>query len=428
MNVRTLELGRVEGWIQGWSTWRTIGATIAVLLIVLSAGYLYFSEPVMDCTGTDAGCTTKRVLNRPTGCNEWYPHQPLDELECDRTRRNLSSVTAVVDPANYLLSPRAGKQPQVSYVDDPGDMLDNAWDMEFLPDGTALITRQPGGILRYNGSLTRIDSLDPHFREGKTFGLLGLAVHPKFEENQYIYLYYTTGFDTALNSKGAFLGVENNFILNRVSRFRLTRDGVQNETVLLDDIPGSLFHAGGRLEFGPDGFLYATAGDGDRFWEAANTSFLGGKILRISPDGDIPADNPFPGSPVYATGFKNPQGLAFQPSTEGLYATEHGPWRYDEVNRVRAGADYGWPARKCTEDDMNNIRNVLQEAYGEDTRIKDGIRRLAGKIGYNGSVNMSRHGVSPVWCASQWTLAPTAAAFVDEPGHPWHGDLFVAGL
>ncbi|MFB6294965.1 MAG: sorbosone dehydrogenase family protein [Candidatus Nanohaloarchaea archaeon] len=405
---------------------RTGAAVIAVLLL-LAGGYLYFSEIALDCSG-DGGCHPAPVLTRPINCNEWYAHQPRSQLHCDRTRKNLSSVAMVGDAANYILSSRSGAEPQVSYVQDPEKTLANPWDMEFLPGGDALITTQPGNLVRYNGSLQVVESLEPHFQKGGTFGLLGLAVHPDFEENRYIYLYYTTGFDTALNRYGSFHNQDNNFILNRVSRFRLTDDGLRNETVLLDDLPGSIYHAGGRLEFGPDGNLYVTTGDGDRFWAAANTSFLGGKILRINPDGTIPEDNPFAESPVYAAGFKNPQGMAWQPSTGAMFATEHGPWRHDEINRVQAGGDYGWPVRKCTTDDMSDLRRILQEEYGQNTSFEEGVRRLAGEIGYNGSLDRSRDGISPAWCAREWTLAPTAATFVDEPGHSWHGDLFVAGL
>lgn len=403
------------------------GAGVIVVLLILSGGYLYFAEIALDCSG-DGGCHPAPVLTRPTDCNEWYAYQPEHQLHCDRIRDNLSSVAMVGDAANYILSPRSSAEPQSSFVEDPESLLDNPWDLEFLPDGDALITTQPGDLVRFNGSLQVVDSLDPHFQEGGTFGLLGLAVHPDFEENRYIYLYYTTGFDTDLNSHGSFLGRDDNFILNRVSRFRLTADGLRNETVLLDDLPGSIFHAGGRIEFGPDGKLYVTTGDGDRFWAAANTSFLGGKILRINPDGTVPGDNPFAGSPVYASGFKNPQGLAWQPSTGAMFATEHGPWRHDEINQIQAGGDYGWPVRKCTADDMDDIRHIIREEYGQDTSFEDGVRRLAGKFGYNGSLNMSRDGIPPLWCSEEWTLAPTAATFVDQPGHPWHGDLFVAGL
>ncbi|MGH2369729.1 MAG: PQQ-dependent sugar dehydrogenase, partial [Chloroflexota bacterium] len=102
-------------------------------------------------------------------------------------------------------------------------------------------------------------------------------------------------------------------------------------------------HDGGRVELGPDGRLYATLGDAADASLAQNRDSPAGKILRLERDGSIPADNPFPGSPVYTLGHRNVQGLAWQPGSGRLYATEHGPVGNDEVNLIERGQNYGWP-------------------------------------------------------------------------------------
>jgi glucose/arabinose dehydrogenase len=167
-------------------------------------------------------------------------------------------------------------------------------------------------------------------------GLLGLALAPDFARSRALYLYHTyRGAGGALR--------------NRVVRYREEGGRLADERVLLDDIPGAGIHDGGRLAFGPDGKLYVTAGDGASPDTAQDRGSLGGKILRLEPDGAIPGDNPFPGSPVYSYGHRNPQGLAWQEGTGQLYATEHGPSAHDEVNRIVAGANYGWPAMQGNE-------------------------------------------------------------------------------
>ncbi len=163
-------------------------------------------------------------------------------------------------------------------------------------------------------------------------GLLGLAVHPRFAENGFIYVAYTH-----LQPKGD--------VRDRLVRLREQPDGTGTlDRVLLEHgLPDAENHYGGCVKFGPDGKLYWTTGDLAQPDISQDLSHLAGKILRLNPDGTVPDDNPFPGSPIYSYGHRNPQGLAWQPGTGRLYALEHGPAHRDELNYIQAGNNYGWP-------------------------------------------------------------------------------------
>lgn len=214
--------------------------------------------------------------------------------------------------------------------------LDTPWEIAFLPNNDMLFTERPGrvrlieesGRLQYEPVLVLRNVIESG--EG---GLLGIAIHPNFYNPvfSYVYLYYTY-FNNRLD------------VLNRVSRFTFKKNRLTNEQVLLDNIPGSTNHNGGRLKFGPDGYLYITTGDAENPSQAQDVNSLAGKILRITTEGDIPADNPF-GNAVYSYGHRNPQGLAWD-SQGRLWATEQGrsdPTGFDEVNLIEKGNNYGWP-------------------------------------------------------------------------------------
>jgi glucose/arabinose dehydrogenase/chitodextrinase len=157
-------------------------------------------------------------------------------------------------------------------------------------------------------------------------GLLGIALDPNFSTNGYVYLYYTT------------VGPK-----NRVIRVKEVSGVGAQETVILDNLPASTNHNGGNLHFGPDGKLYITDGDAEQPNRAQDTTYLGGKILRLNGDGSIPSDNPVGGSPVYSRGLRNSFDFVFHPHTGQLWATENGPAANDEVNRIVRNGDYGWP-------------------------------------------------------------------------------------
>lgn len=208
--------------------------------------------------------------------------------------------------------------------------LDIPWEMVFLPDGSMLITERPGRLVKIgtDKQVIPIDGVE-HRGEG---GLLGLALHPDFALNNFIYIYITT-------SSGSNLS-------NRVERYVLQDTSVTDRKIILGGIPGSSLHDGGRIAFGPDKKLYITTGDAGISSSAQDISSLSGKILRVNDDGSIPSDNPFD-TAVYSYGHRNVQGIAWD-SAGVLWATEHGRSSpksgFDEVNRIEKGRNYGWPA------------------------------------------------------------------------------------
>jgi glucose/arabinose dehydrogenase len=191
--------------------------------------------------------------------------------------------------------------------------LEAPWGLAFLADGSALVSeRDSARILQIApGAEPRVVAAVPGVAAEGEGGLLGLAVSPEFASDQLVYAYLTTQRD------------------NRIVRFRL--GGGQPE-VLLEGIPKAGIHNGGRIAFGPDGMLYAGTGDAAERGNAQDPGSLGGKILRLRPDGGIPADNPDPGSPVWTLGHRNVQGLAWDGQGR-MFATEFGQNRVDEANR-----------------------------------------------------------------------------------------------
>ena len=244
--------------------------------------------------------------------------------------------------------PVVGDPPQTvkdSFIPEPEEYdlqvwvedLEIPWSLVFLSRERALVTERPGRILLVeNGELRQepykvIEEVE-HVGEG---GLMGLARHPDYPEKPYLYAMYTYR--------------ENDSLYNCVARYEDTGDTLSFESMIVEHIPGHRVHNGGRIAFGPDGMLYITTGD---IWEAdiaQDKNNLGGKILRLTPEGDIPGDNPFQDSPVFSLGHRNPQGLAWHPETGSLFSSEHGPSGEfglrgkDIINVIIKGENYGWP-------------------------------------------------------------------------------------
>src|SRR3989344_1182867 len=203
------------------------------------------------------------------------------------------------------------------------------WDIAFLPSGELLVTERSGTLLRIGDDQKKYEIEGVHHRgEG---GLLGIALHPDFERNKLLYLYLTTK--------------DGGGVSNRIERYRYHDDELTERLEILSGIPGSLYHDGGPIAFGPEGFLYITTGDAGEAQNAQEKNSFAGKILRIEDDGTIPADNPF-GNVVYSYGHRNPQGLTWDDQGR-LWSTEHGrsglQSGYDELNLIEKGKNYGWP-------------------------------------------------------------------------------------
>ena len=247
--------------------------------------------------------------------------------------------------------------------------LEAPWGLAFLPGGEALVTeRDSARLLRLDpsGTIEEVGTL-PADGSGEG-GLLGVAVSPTYDEDGLVYAYYTTAED------------------NRVVRFRL---GEEPEPILTG-IPVNSYHNGGRIAFGPDGLLYVGTGEAGDMPISQDVASLGGKVLRINPDGTIPAENPFPGSPVYSYGHRNVQGLAWDEGGQ-LYATEFGQNTFDEVNRIEPGGNYGWPE---------------VEGTGGEPEFIDPIS---------------------TWATSE--ASPSGATIAKDDAIPqWEGDFFMAGL
>lgn len=242
------------------------------------------------------------------------------------------------------------------------------WALDFLPDGRLLFTERPGNIrLIKRGArpilLQRITKVAA-VGEG---GLLGLAVHPLFKTKRFLYLYYTYQAGDRL--------------FNRVVRYKFANNFLVEDKVIVDKIPGNVNHNGGRIKFGPDGLLYITTGDALKPGLAQNRHSLAGKILRVKDDGSIPKTNPFPGSPVYSFGHRNPQGLAWD-NKGRLWATEHGSEAHDEVNLIEAGKNYGWPLIQGGESRPGLQRPVIQS--GTKTWAPAGAAFLRGSLFFAG--------------------------------------------
>ncbi|PUU94481.1 sorbosone dehydrogenase family protein [Halanaerobium sp.] len=218
--------------------------------------------------------------------------------------------------------------------------LNVPWELVFLPESNrALITERDGRVLQVEKNKLQNDSyLELNINSRGEGGLMGMAAHPDFPEEPYIYLMYT-------------YTKSNRNLYNRVSRFRDQGEQAVEEEVLIDEIPAGNNHNGGRIAFGPDGMLYITTGDTFNREIAQDLDNLGGKILRLTPEGKIPEDNPFGNSPIYSLGHRNPQGLAWHPETGELFISDHGPSgedglrAKDRIKIVEAGSNFGWPEK-----------------------------------------------------------------------------------
>lgn len=258
------------------------------------------------------------------------------------------------------------------------------WDLGFAPDGRIFVTER-GGRIRVieNGALRDSPWATVPVEQTGEAGLMGIDLAPDFESSGRVFVVGTFRVGGTL--------------VNRVMRYTEQDGSGTAAEVVVDNLPGGSLHAGAALAFGPDGMLYVTIGDVRQPRSAQDPQSLAGKLLRYTPDGGIPADNPSAGSPVYALGLRNAQGLAWNGDGQ-LFASEHGPSGFpdenfrrdrDELNAIVVGGNYGWP----------------------------------DVAGAGGAPDF----IDPI---AEWTpaVAPSGLAVYMSDDFPWRGDLFVAGL
>jgi glucose/arabinose dehydrogenase len=276
------------------------------------------------------------------------------------------------------------------------DGLDVAWDVALTPEGTALITERGGRLFAHDDRGTREVEADlGDLFVGSEAGLMGLAVSPDFSRTRELFLCHAT------QDGGQPQDV-------RVTRWRLSDDaaGAERTGTVVDGLPvSSGRHSGCRLRFAPDGALHVGTGDAAVGEHPQDPQSLGGKTLRVHPDGTVPRDNPFAdregdGALVYTLGHRNVQGLAVQPGTGALWSVEHGPDVDDEINVLEPGGNYGWdPVPGYDESVPMTDREKFPDA------------------------------VEAVWSSGRPTAATSGAVFLQgEQWGAWDGALAVAEL
>ncbi len=249
-----------------------------------------------------------------------------------------SSQVSAQEATCKLVENGFGPQGQVNIrVEEVVSGLEVPWGIGFLPDGKWLVTERAGRVrLVQNGQLQPQPVATIDVSERGEGGLLGIAIHPQFASNRWFYVYYT--------------GTSNGAAVNRVERWQLSPDGLtaQRDRIILDNIPVAQYHNGGRIRFGPDGMLYIGTGDARDPDSSQDVQSLAGKILRVTPEGEVPADNPFSGNPVYISGIRNTQGFDWV-NESTLRVSDHGPSGelgrsgHDKVSLATAGDNLGWP-------------------------------------------------------------------------------------
>lgn len=236
------------------------------------------------------------------------------------------------------------------------------WGIAFLPDGDALVGERISGDLHRvsrTGGRSRVGTVGQIRDDAGEGGLLGLALHPRFSENRWLYAYISTASD------------------NRVVRMRYAGGRLGRQQVVLAGIPTAANHNGGRLAFDTEGLLFASTGDAVQGQLAQDTGSLAGKILRMTPAGGVPDGNPF-GNHTWSYGHRNVEGLAFDGSGR-LWASELGQDTRDELNRIVKGADYGWPVVEGGDGPGGRFHDPFVTWQPTDTCSPSGVAVARGK-------------------------------------------------
>lgn len=278
------------------------------------------------------------------GCSENEQQNSSNELESKQQEQ---------------LSVSVGEQEVIA------ENLEAPWSIE-KHENIFYLTERSGNIIKIEDEKVvrqRVE-LEKELATASEAGLLGFVLAPDFSESNLAYSYYTY-----VDSSGQF---------NRIITLHLEDNIWRVKSLLLDKIPSGSYHHGGRIKIGPDGKLYATAGDASEREIAQDPNSLGGKILRMNLDGSIPSDNPFPDSYVFSYGHRNPQGITW--TSDGvLYASEHGDNANDEVNIIEAGQNYGWPIIEGYEE-QEDLISPLFTSGNEETWAPSGMDYDDGKL------------------------------------------------
>jgi len=238
-----------------------------------------------------------------------------------------------VSPSNPPPIPEPTTEYGNEYVQILATNLEKPWAIDFA--GDKIFVTEKVGRVRVIESGVLLDDPLATLRTANIFdgGLLGIAVHPAFDKNHFIYVYYTYEKDDIL--------------WNKILRITESNNKLVAAKTIFDKIPGSAYSNGGIIKFGPDGKLYVGTGSVSDSHGPQDIQSLEGKILRLNDDGTIPDDNPFSDSPVFSFGHMNPKGLGWD-NVGNLFVTEMGPSKNDEINLVQSGGNYGWPEQECS--------------------------------------------------------------------------------
>ncbi|HEY9763612.1 MAG TPA: PQQ-dependent sugar dehydrogenase [Trichocoleus sp.] len=303
---------------------------------IFAAGLLMGLTGLTACTASQRGETQEQVSTNP-GSEQ---SQPSEQASSQTTQAQQVALNRTCN----LVEQGYGPSGQIPIrVEEVVSGLDVPWGMAFLPNGDMLVTERAGQVrLVRQGQLRSQPVATIAATDEGEGGLLGIAVHPDVGSNRFFYVYYTAN--------------RNGTPTNLVERWRLSEDGLSatRDRTILDGIPVAQYHNGGRIRFGPDGMLYIGTGDARDPDTSQDLDNLAGKILRVTPEGEVPSDNPFPGNPAYILGIRNTQGFDWIDAST-LWVTDHGPSGelgrrgHDKASVARAGDNLGWPIQERCE-------------------------------------------------------------------------------
>ncbi|MEV6050570.1 PQQ-dependent sugar dehydrogenase [Streptomyces sp. NPDC052107] len=282
-------------------------------------------------------------------------------------RTTATSTAPGTAPSGHATEPAPPAKGSVKVLRTVADGLKTPWGLAPLPGGGLLVSsRDDGTIIRIDektGRKTELGAVSGVSPAGEG-GLLGIALSPDYASDHMIYAYFTSASD------------------NRIVRMLYDERKPPGEQLGAPDtvfkgIPKGIIHNGGRIAFGRDGMLYVGTGESGERGLAQDKKSLGGKILRLTPEGEPAPGNPFPDSPVYSYGHRNVQGLAWD-DRQRLFASEFGQDTWDELNAIKPGANYGWPQAEGRSSDAA-FQNPIAQWHTDDAS-PSGIAYVKGVI------------------------------------------------